>query len=392
VTDEIHADQLLSTVRAKRPVLFGRVALPGIGYKMGTRQMVTTVMSPVNFVGTVGAREDWDPLSGSGTNRKEDKAHRQGIAQYIEKTEDYVLNALLVYMAPEDASFDPDDPEAPISQGVLYIRPGAKFKVGDGGHRTSAYSDVIQAHQHGDEVLQRLSDNGQPITVVLDDDPVRRAQDFTDLQNNAKPLNASIAQSMDRRQAINRLLIEGVIKPSTVPMVANNRIEFLVDSPGKLSPKIMGFKTLRYATGTLLIGTGHRTTRGWEDAVNLTLTKDEDGARDRIIEFWTGFGQISPVADALTTEKGIVLLRESTWLTSANIIYAIAAAVHQTAESTGRGISQVMKALDGVDFRRSGTTFDGTLVDKLTGKALTGREAWEGAAENIAQLLESSLR
>ncbi|MGN7251925.1 DNA sulfur modification protein DndB [Arthrobacter sp. SAFR-014] len=383
-------DSDVTSTRTKRTVMFGRVALPGIGYKMGTRQMVTTVMSPVNFVGTVGGRENWDPLSGSGTNRKEDKAHREGIAKYIETTEDYVLNALLVYMGLEDAHFEPDDPEAPISPGILYVRPGAKFKVGDGGHRTSAYSDVIQAHQHGDDVLKRLTDNGQPVTVVLDDDPVRRAQDFTDLQNNAKPLNASIAQSMDRRQAINRLLIERVIKPSIVPVVANNRIEFLVDSPGKLSPKIMGFKTLRYATGTLLIGTGQRTTRGWEEAVNLALLKDEDGAYNEILEFWTGFSQIPPVVEALVTEKGVVLLREATWLTSANVIYAIAAAVHRASNSTGRSISQVMKPLDEIDFRRAGTTLIGTLVDEDSGKALAGREAWESAASEIAKRLESS--
>lgn len=385
-----------STVNAtaasgKRAVMFGRVALPGIGYKMGTRQMVTTVMSPVNFIGTVGARENWDPLSGSGTNRKEDKAHRDGIARYIEETEDYVLNALLVYMGLEDARFEPDDADQPISPGILYIRPGAKFKVGDGGHRTSAYSDVIEAHQHGDDVLQRLTENGQPVTVVLDDDPVRRAQDFTDLQNNAKPLNASIAQSMDRRQAINRLLIERLIKPASVSVVANNRIEYLVDSPGKLSPKIMGFKTLRYATGTLLIGTGQRTTRGWEEAVNLALYSKGDESFSKIVEFWIGFSQLAPVAEALVTEKGVVLLREATWLTSANVIYAIAAAVHLASNATTRSIGQVMKPLDEIDFRRSGKTLRGTLVDEDSGKAVAGREAWESAAAMIAERLVAKM-
>lgn len=372
---------------AKRTIMFGRVALPGIGYKMGNRQMVTTVMSPVNFVGTVGPRQDWDPLSGSGTNRKEDKAHREGIAQYIQSTEDYVLNSLLVYMGPDDASFEPEDPDAPIGQGILYVRPGAKFKVGDGGHRTSAYADVIQAHQHGDDVLQRLTNNGQPIIVVLDDDPLRRAQDFTDLQKNSKPLNASIAQSMNRRQAINRLLIDRVIRPGLIPAVANNRIEFLVDSPGKLSPKIMGFKTLRYATGTLLTGTGNRTTRGWEEAVNVALAKDEDGSYDKIVEFWTGFGQMPPVAKALGTEKGVFFLREDTWLASATVIYAIAAAVHSAANSTGRSISQLMKSVGEINFRRDGETLTGTLVDKENRKAVGGREALESAAHEIAERL-----
>lgn len=382
----------LTVPGAKRTVIFGRVALPGIGYKMGNRQMVATVMSPVSFIGTVGPREDWDPLSGSGTNRKEDKAHRADIAQYIQSTEDYVLNSLLVYMGADDATFEADDPDAPIAQGILYVRPGAKFKVGDGGHRTSAYTDVIQAHQHGDDVLQRLTNNGQPIIVVLDDDPLRRAQDFTDLQKNSKPLNASIAQSMNRRQAINRLLIERVIGPSLIPVAAHNRIEFLVDTPGKLSPKIMGFKTLRYATGTLLTGTGNRTTRSWEDAVDVALAKDEEGAYGKIVEFWTGFGLMPPVAKALGTEKGVLFLREDTWLASATVIYAIAAAVHSAANSTGRSISQLMKAVGEIDFRRDGETLTGTLVDKERRKAVGGREALERAAQEIADRLESDLR
>lgn len=382
----------LATQGAKRTVIFGRVALPGIGYKMGTRQMVTTVMSPVNFIGTVGPREDWDPLSGSGTNRKEDKVHRAKIAEYIQSTEDYVLNSLLVYMGREDATFEPDDPSESISQGILYVRPGAKFKVGDGGHRTSAYTDVIQAHQHGDDVLLRLTTNGQPIIVVLDDDPLRRAQDFTDLQKNSKPLNASIAQSMNRRQAINRLLIERVIGPSLIPVADINRIEFLVDSPGKLSPKIMGFKTLRYATGTLLTGTGNRTTRGWEDAVDLALARDLDRSYKKIVEFWTGFGLMPPVAHALDTEKGVLFLREDTWLTSATVIYAIAAAVHLAANSTGRSISALMQTVGEIDFRRDGDTLTGTLVDREKRKAVGGREALERAAHKIAERLESDSR
>lgn len=377
----------------KRPVSYGRVAYPAIGYRMGSRQMVTTVMTPTSFIGTVGAREQWDPLTGSGTNRKEDRKHREGIAQYIENTDDYVLNSILVYMGPEDAEFVPDEPGEPISQGVLYTKPGAKFVVGDGGHRTSAFDDVIRAHSHGDHVLERLGVNGQPIIVVLDDDPARRAQDFTDLQNNAKPLNASIAQSMDKRQLINRMLMERVIKNTDIPLLdGGRRIEYLTDSPGKLSTKIMGFKTLRYATGTLLIGTEHRSTRTWDDAVSVALSTQEGESYRRTVEFWTGYGEIPSVRDALTAERGMVKLREETWLASANVIYAIAAAAHDVATRTTSEISEIMRAVVSIDFSRTGTTLNGTLVDpakKVDGraippKALTGRDAWEGAAAKIS--------
>ncbi|MFK0253172.1 DNA sulfur modification protein DndB [Streptomyces sp. NPDC090445] len=374
---------------------YGRVAYPAIGYKMGSRQMVTTVMSPVTYVGTVGERENWDPLQGTGTNRKEDKNHRQAIAKYIEETEDYVLNSVLVYYRPDEAKFVADDAEAPISMGTLYVQPGAKAKVGDGGHRTSAYGDVIEAHRHGDEVLERLQANGQPVIVVLDDDQARRAQDFTDLQQNAKPLNASIAQSMDRRQAINKILLEDVLKDGQVPVFeGGKRVEFLTDSPGKLSPKLTGFKTLRYATGTLLVGTGARSSRTWDEAVAVEIaTTGHDDALQRMIDFWTGFGMLPDVASALSVPSGVVKLRETTWLTSANVLYALAAAVREVTHGANLTIKEAMEAAANIDFTRAGSTFHGTLVEpaqynggNLVAKAktLTGRDAWEGAAENLA--------
>ncbi|WP_432134245.1 DNA sulfur modification protein DndB [Streptomyces sp. bgisy154] len=383
--------------KPSRPKIpYGRVAYPAIGYKMGSRRMVTTVMNPVTYVGTVGDRENWDPLQGTGTNRKEDKNHRQAIAKYIEETEDYVLNSVLVYYSPDDAEFVPDDPEAPISMGTLYVRPGAKAKVGDGGHRTSAYGDVIEAHRHGDDVLKRLQENGQPVIVVLDDDQARRAQDFTDLQQNAKPLNASIAQSMDRRQAINKMLLEEVLKGERVPVFeGGKRIEFLTDSPGKLSPKLTGFKTLRYATGTLLVGTGPRSSRAWDEAVAVEIaTTGHDDALQRMIDFWTGFGELPDVATALSVPSGMVKLRETTWLTSANVLYALAAAVRDVTHGTDVTIREAMKAAATIDFTRAGNTFHGTLVEpakydedgnlEAKEKALTGRDAWEGAAEKLA--------
>ena len=72
------------------PTTYGYVARPAIAYRMGNRTMLVTAMTPLEYIGTVGERAVWDPLSGTGTNRKEDRAHRQAIAEYIETTPDYV--------------------------------------------------------------------------------------------------------------------------------------------------------------------------------------------------------------------------------------------------------------------------------------------------------------
>jgi len=380
------------TEKLKRPT-FGRVPLPGIGYRQGSRQMVTTVMSPVQYVNAIGEREEWDPLSGTGTNRREDKAHRRGIADYLEREEDYVLNSILVYLSPEEAEFVPDDPNSPVSLGSLFVDAAAKMIVGDGGHRSGSYSDVISAHRPlGDEVFARMVANGQPIVVVLDDNQVRRAQDFTDLQNNAKPLNQSVAQSMDRRELLNRVLLENVIKGTEVPAFnGGQRVEFLTDSPGKLSAKIASYKTLRYASGTLLVGTAHRSTKSWSDAVDLQLSRDQDDCTEQIVEFWQGYSDLPAVSRALTVEKGVALLREDTWLTSAYVMYALAAAVHSVGEQDNISIADAFAALTAFDFTRTGPGLHNTLVDPPVGggapKARTGRDAWEGASLVLAKFI-----
>lgn len=379
--------------------MYGYVAYPGIGYRMGGRQMVTTAMTPRDFLGVVGPREAWDPLQGVGTNRKEDKNHRRKIAEYIETNPDYVLNSLLVYIGEQDAKFVPEADTAnntSVQRGTLYVRPGAKFKVGDGGHRTSAFGDVLEAHiPLNDEVLSRLSTNGQPIVIVLDDDQVRRAQDFTDLQRNAKPLNASIGQSMDRRQSLNRILIEQIVKRSDLPIFGEgSRVEFLTDTPGKLSAKVMAYKTLRYASGTLLTGTAHRDVKGWEDAVELKIASDEPANIERIADFWWQFGSLPAVKNGLEREKGVALLRDGTWLLSASVIYAIAAAVHAVSiAGSSMTIAEAMTALHTFDFARGDNSpLLRTLVDAETKKAVAGRGAWERAAEVLQNHMKNERR
>lgn len=381
---------------------FGRVALPAIGYFQGNRRMVTTVMTPVTLVDQAGPREAWDPLHGTGTNRKEDVNHRKGIATYIEEHEDYVIGAILAYLDPIDAEFiseDANDDGSPTI-GTLWYRPGAKIVIGDGGHRTSAFGDVIAAHREiADDVFKRMARNGQPLIIVLDGDKANRARDFVTLQNNSKPLNQSIAQSMNQENELNKALLEHVIKGDTVPVFdGGNRVEFLTDSPGKLSAKFASYKTVRYASGTLLIGTGHRTSKGWDDAVILAMARAEAGENDPIgdlVEFWNCYGNLPAVAAAQSTEKGVALLRADTWLTSANVLYAIAASVHRVRES-GLTIARAFEALQQFDFSRTATGLYGTLVEpptenedgtftKPTGR--TGRDAWESAAEVLAQFM-----
>src|SRR5438067_9226367 len=122
-----------------------RLELPGIGYKQGSRVMVVTAMEPIALVRMVNKPDTWNPLGEQPHgNRPQDKAHRAGIAEYLEHEEEWVLGASVLYASPRDATFEADVgwQDAPIAPGKLTLSYGASFDVGDGQHRIGAQSDV----------------------------------------------------------------------------------------------------------------------------------------------------------------------------------------------------------------------------------------------------------
>jgi DGQHR domain-containing protein len=383
-----------------------RLQLPGIGYKQGGRQMVVTAMNPIALVKTVAEPDPWNPVgSQPHGNRPQDKQHRKGIAEYLETEEHFVLGAVVLYAKPSEANFVPDphwqedDERVP---GVLYLDYGANFDVGDGQHRIGAYSDVMRMHaEDGDPVMERLHASGQPVVIVIDDVALHRAQDFTDLQRNAKPPSTSIGLSMDRRQPINRLLIDLVQDPE-LPIFgshgAADRIEFLKDSPGKLSAKLFSFKTVRYVSGTAL-GVADRSTASWEKSVNAYVANDPDGARQQLFDLWKGLGVLQPYAEVVRGTRTAAALREDTYLTSAGVLYAVAHAVHLAHHDHKNPTAEFTRALKVIDFDRPGksqgitrqdTIFAGNLVDPDSGRIAAGRAAWEAAGEAILKQIFSA--
>jgi DGQHR domain-containing protein len=386
-----------------------RLQLPGIGYKQGSRQMVVTAMDPAALIRMVNKPDTWNPLGEQPHgNRPQDKAHRAGIAEYLENEDEWVLGSVVLYASPRDAAFEVDEAwkDSPIAPGNLTLSYGAEFDVGDGQHRIGALSDVIKGHdEEGDPVMERLRKSGQPAVIVIDDSPLHRAQDFTDLQRNVKPPAGSLALSMDRRQSVNRFVVD-LIQHHDVPIFAKgDRVEFLKDSPGKLSTKLFSFKTVRYITGTALIGVSQRSTLGWEKSANSVVDHDPEAAMTEMVDLWKGLGTVPGIADVITGKVTAAKLRERSLITTAGVQYAIAYAMYMARES-GLFYGEAARALASVDFDRprlngphpsednpittAETIFAGNLIDPATGKVGSGRPSWEAAAEALFNAIKKT--
>lgn len=366
--------------------------------------MFLAAMSPLSLVKMVSPPRPWNPTAKlddqTAGNRARDEKHLNNIVRYLEDNERFVIGAAVLYADPKQAEIRRLKNIPNVSEdehtglGVLSMDIGATLAIGDGQHRIGAYEKIIRLRtEEGDEVLRRLHRSGQPMIVVIDGNPLNRAQDFADLQVNVKTPSTSMGQSMDRRQAINRTLLE-MFKDPDFPIFgadgSADMVEFQKDNPGKLSAKLFSFKTVRYVSGLLLVGNAYRTPTTMDKAVNAKLDGfDAEVSRSELAEFWRSVGELPRFGDVIDGTLKAPELRKATYLSSAGVLYAVAFAVYSAHALGGVPVSDAVRALDAVNFDRTAkevdissedTIFAGNLIDPETGKLQAGRTAWEAAA------------
>lgn len=382
-----------------------KIVVPAVRFTQSGRTMYSTVMEPRALVKLCQEPRVWNPIKKDGdmgTNRPISKPHVQGIVEYMERTlpgtsGEFVMDSVTVYGNPADLVFEPTPGQSgPIQSGELAIDLDAEFVIGNGQHRITGHE--IIATEHGDPhdpVGAAHREIGQPVMVVADQAPLRRAQDFVTLQRNVKSLPGSLAESMDQSQPINAFLLELCYRDD-IPLLGTqgDRLEFDKDVISKFSPQLMAYKTYRYASGTFLIGVGERTTTGWKKAVNAQFEANP-AARDDIIAMWQGWGSLPGVAEVLGGSLTPEVFRKDYLTMTAAVIYASAYALYLLQGKEGISVSEGLKRLAGLEYRRptppeSGTEltkkdsfFVGTMIDPLTGKVGSGRPSWEAAGVEI---------
>src|SRR5260370_40374732 len=344
-----------------------RVQIPGTWYQQGGRQMFLAAVEPLSMGKMVAPPTPWNPTAKlddqTAGNRARDEKHLSGIVKYLEDNESFVIGAAVLYANPKQAEIQKLSGIPGVAEdehnglGILSMDIGATLAIGDGQHRIGAYEKIIRLHtEEGDEVMERLRRSGQPMIVVIDGNPLNRAQDFADLQVNVKAPSTSMGQSMDRRQPVNRTLLE-MFKNPELPIFGADGSDELVEvqkaSPGKLSAKLLSFKTIRYVSGLLLVGNAYRTPATMDKAVNAKLQGDgADKARAVLNDFWSTLAELVRFADVVDGSIKVPELREATYLTSAGVLYSIAFAVYSAQSLWDVPVKDTVKALDVVNFDR----------------------------------------
>lgn len=378
------------------------VRLEAASLNMGDRQMYATAGPASSIVRLIDQPSTWDPLAKQPHgNRVRSKEHVAAIAEYLLHEPTPILNSIVVYAHNNDVTFVPESNLDRV--GHLRVKIGTQFDVGDGQHRCAALAQVLADLEDADDddpVKQRIEELSVPLLIVVDDDPARRAQDFVDLQRNAKPPSGSLGSSMDRRHAINRFTLEMAKNADLAE--GGQRIEFLKDTVGKLSGKLYTFQAFRQFVTTLIIGSSQRTRAGLEkaadDAVGNGYYKTE---YDRVLGIINTAAYTMPGwAEVMDGSLTVAEFRADYLHSTAAGLYTIAVALYDV-HNDGGDIGQAITKAAAIDWRREplaengDSFFDGTLILKVTDedgnivrKLASGRPAWEAAGEKLYKAIK----
>lgn len=376
---------------------------------MGGRVMFLAAADAPSVVQLTSQPIEWNPLAKTPHgNRPRYKQHWEAIKQYLISEPDPILNAVVLYADPDEVRWEPVEGFDDV--GRVRIKVGARFDVGDGQHRLKGLAAALAEYEEADDddpVARKLRQMSVSMLINPDKNPLRRAQDFTDLQRNSKPPSGSLGSSMDRRKAINRFTLE-VVKQAKL-FDGGQRIEFLKDTVGKLSGRMYTFQAFRQFLMTVLIGTAQRTRLGIEKAADEALEGKYEAELKKMVGFLDDAADVMPgwrdvVSQRLVDGKpySVAQFREEYLLSTAAGLYAFGIAVHEIANAGTPSMDEGLHAIASVDWRRpTGASFwDDSLVLKTTQpdgtikrKLASGRPAWEEAGARLyAHVVSGSQR
>lgn len=372
------------------------LSFPAMRIEMGGRTMFAAKADAPSLVQLASKPNEWNPLASTPHgNRIRSQDHIDAIASYLLEEEHPILGAIVLYARPEDVHWEelPIDGSTGADLFMLYMRVGATFDIGDGQHRVAGLAKALEAVSERDEddpLRRKLEQFSVPLLINPDGDPVRRAQDFTDLQRNSKPPAGSLGASMDRRHPVNRFALE--VAKSVALFDGGSRIEYHRDTVGKLSTRLYTFQAFRQGIMMLLGAGKERSRSGVEKAADQALTGRYDQELERITGIFANCQERLPGwKEVLDGTLDVPTFREQYIHSTAAAYYALCLGLYK-AEEQNIPIEDAVDALTTIDWRRpTGPSFwDGSLIvvqaqpdGSEKRKMSAGRTAYEEAGERL---------
>lgn len=276
------------------------------------------------------------------------KSRVPAIAKYlVAHPRSYVLSALTASVDSK-VTFNPFSLDANNSLGVLHIPHGAKILINDGQHRRAAIEQAIRQAPH-------MATDNVPVLFFSDEGLHRSQQVFADLNRFAIRPSNSLSTLYDHRDSaadLARFLSEECrafkgLTEMEKSTISNRSATLFTLSSIKLSSRVLLKKTAR----------------------------DDVSDAERMIakEFWDSVHQVIPDwGRASRKEVSTAALRQQFIHAHGIALHALALVGATLLESHPRSWKQQLRALETVDWRRTGAAWEGrALVQGRISKAAT---------------------
>ena len=221
-------------------------------------------------------------------NRRLTPSHAQNIQFYLNETEDWLLGALMLGIAPDAVEFEPFQPaDGEVynpSFGELRIRTNRKntMKIFDGQHRRRAIGDILTelSNANGDLSTQKLASLREAsMTIVLyaEEHTKTLKQMFVDA-SKTKRIESHTVTRFDLRDAFSIT----AVRVANGSRLLNGRVEMEASSVAAASQNLVAVNQLETVLKSLEVGYQGRVSRD----INSINMLDLDGLYERCL-VWT---------------------------------------------------------------------------------------------------------
>lgn len=288
------------------------IQMLGTKYTLGGRTFYDTALK----FRALSKMVDLDRIGGPD-NRPTDRGHVRGIKSYLQVEKRPILGTLLLAARDDQIAFERLEQDDGVEVGRLKIADDVLFEVSDGQHRTLG---LIEACKEADHYAYRAG--GSPdffladrvgVTIVVENDRMKRRQDWHDINDTPKAPNKSVAMAFDTRSPIGKL-VRAVM--NQVPIFYDDLIEDRANAVKKADPrKLYTANNVGTALTAFVLGSTRKgKTQAERELDEKAGTQEKfEAVRAAAVEYFTalsgmpGWREVLELGDRITSQETLAI-------------------------------------------------------------------------------------